>query len=370
MLFHLFNALREKLPGANVFRYVSTRVGLATLTSLLITFLVAPWFIRRARARQLGEVIREDGPASHASKKGTPTMGGALIILALVAATVLWCDLRSTLIWLALLVTVGFGAIGFLDDYLKLSRRNKKGLPGRLKIAGQLIIGGVACAWLFAGEALSPDVRLRLALPLVNFHHTSLALPLAAYVAFGLFTLVATSNAVNLTDGLDGLAIGPVIITSFTFLLLAYAAGTTLRSFNIATYLGMPHVPGAGELAVFCGAMGGAGIGFLWFNAHPAQVFMGDVGALALGGALAFVALASKTELSLPIIGGVFVAEAVSDIIQVAYYKRTKKRVFLMAPIHHHFEKLGWPESRIVVRFWILSFACAILGLILTLKVR
>ena len=370
MLFHLFNALRERVPGANVFRYVSTRVGLATLTSLVITFVVAPWFIRRARARQLGEVIRDDGPASHASKKGTPTMGGALIIMALVAATLLWCDLRSTLIWLALLVTVGFGTIGFLDDYLKLSRRNKKGLPGRLKIAGQLVIGGVACAWLFAGEALSPDVRLRLALPLVNFHHTSLGLPLAAYLAFGVFTLVATSNAVNLTDGLDGLAIGPVIISSFTFLLLAYAAGTTLRSFNIAGYLGMPHVPGAGELAVFCGAMGGAGIGFLWFNTHPAQVFMGDVGALALGGALGFVALASKTELSLPIIGGVFVTEAVSDIIQVGYYKRTKKRVFLMAPIHHHFEKLGWPESRIVVRFWIVSFACAILGLILTLKVR
>jgi phospho-N-acetylmuramoyl-pentapeptide-transferase len=370
MLFHLFNALRERVPGANVFRYVSTRVGLATLTSLVITFVVAPWFIRRARARQLGEVIRDDGPASHAAKKGTPTMGGALIIMALVAATLLWCDLRSTLTWLALLVTVGFGTIGFLDDYLKLSRRNKKGLPGRLKIAGQLVIGGIACVWLFAGEALSPDVRLRLALPLVNFHHTSLALPLGVYLPFGIFTLVATSNAVNLTDGLDGLAIGPVIISSFTFLLLAYAAGTTLRSFNIAGYLGMPHVAGAGELAVFCGAMGGAGIGFLWFNTHPAQVFMGDVGALALGGALGFVALASKTELSLPIIGGVFVTEAVSDIIQVAYYKRTKKRVFLMAPIHHHFEKLGWPESRIVVRFWIVSFACAILGLILTLKVR
>ncbi|HVR60645.1 MAG TPA: phospho-N-acetylmuramoyl-pentapeptide-transferase [Polyangia bacterium] len=370
MLFHLFNALRERVPGANVFRYVSTRVGLATLTSLVITFMVAPWFIRRARARQLGEVIRDDGPASHASKKGTPTMGGALIIMALVAATLLWCDLRSTLIWLALLVTVGFGAIGFLDDYLKLSRRNKKGLPGRLKIAGQLAVGGVACAWLFASEALPPDVRLRLALPMVNFHHWSLALPLGVYLAFAVFTLVATSNAVNLTDGLDGLAIGPVIISSFTFLLLAYASGTTLRNFNIAGYLGMPHVPGAGELAVFCGAMGGAGIGFLWFNTHPAQVFMGDVGALALGGALGFVALASKTELSLPIIGGVFVTEAVSDIIQVAYYKRTKKRVFLMAPIHHHFEKLGWPESRIVVRFWIVSFACAILGLVLTLKVR
>jgi phospho-N-acetylmuramoyl-pentapeptide-transferase len=370
MLFHLFNALRERLPGANVFRYVSTRVGLATLTSLVITFVVAPWFIRRARARQLGEVIRDDGPASHAAKKGTPTMGGALIIMALVTATLLWCDLRSTLVWLALLVTVGFGAIGFLDDYLKLSRKNKKGLPGRLKILGQLVIGGIACAWLFGGDALAPELRLRLAMPLVNFHHWSLALPFAAYMAFGIFTLVAMSNAVNLTDGLDGLAIGPVIIASFTFLLLAYAVGTTLRTFNIATYLGMAHVVGAGELAVFCGAMGGAGIGFLWFNTHPAQVFMGDVGALALGGALGFVGLATKTELSLPIIGGVFVLEAVSDIIQVGYYKRTKKRVFLMAPIHHHFEKLGWPESRIVVRFWIVSFACAILGLILTLKVR
>jgi phospho-N-acetylmuramoyl-pentapeptide-transferase len=370
MLFHLFQSLRERIPGANVFRYVSTRVGLATLTSLLITFLVAPWFIRRARARQLGEVIRDDGPAGHAAKKGTPTMGGALIIFALVAATVLWCDLRSTLVWLALLVTVGYGAIGFLDDYLKLSRRNKKGLPGRIKLLGQLVIGGVAVAWLYHGDALPADVRLHMALPLVNFHHHSLVLPALAYVLFAVFVLMAESNAVNLTDGLDGLAIGPVIICSFTLLLLAYAAGTTLRNFNIAEYLGMPHVTGAGELAVLCGAMGGAGIGFLWFNTHPAQVFMGDVGALALGGAIGFVALATKTELSLPVIGGVFVAEAVSDIIQVAYYKRTKRRIFLMAPIHHHFEKLGWPESRIVVRFWIVSFACAILGLIITLKVR
>ncbi|HVZ71776.1 MAG TPA: phospho-N-acetylmuramoyl-pentapeptide-transferase [Polyangia bacterium] len=370
MLFHLFNALRETIPGANVFRYVSTRIALATLTSLLITFIVAPWFIRRARARQLGEVIREDGPAGHASKRGTPTMGGALIILALVAATVLWCDLRSTLVWLALFVTVGYGVIGFVDDYIKIVKKNKKGLPGRVKLLGQLIIGGVAAAWLYATDALPPEVRLHVALPLVNFHHAHLTLPLVAFVAFGVFVLMAESNAVNLTDGLDGLAIGPVIICSFTLLLLAYAAGTTLRNFNIADYLGMPHVPGTGELAVFCGAMGGAGIGFLWFNTHPAQVFMGDVGALALGGAIGFVGLATKTEMSLPIIGGVFVAEAVSDIIQVAYYKRTKKRVFLMAPIHHHFEKLGWPESRIVVRFWIVSFACAILGLVVTLKVR
>jgi phospho-N-acetylmuramoyl-pentapeptide-transferase len=370
MLFHLFHSLRERVPGVNIFRYVSTRVGLATLTSLLITLFVAPWFIRRARERQLGEVIRTDGPASHASKVGTPTMGGALIILALVAATLLWCDLGSTLVWLALLVTVGFGAVGFLDDYLKLSKRNKRGLPGRLKIALELVVGGVAIFWLFGSDALAPELRLHLAPPLVNFHHHSLALPLALYVAFGIFVVVGSSQAVNLTDGLDGLAIGPVIICSFTFLLLSYAAGTTLRNFNIADYLGMPHVAGAGELAVFCGAMGGAGIGFLWFNAHPAQVFMGDVGALALGGAIGFVALATKTELSLPIIGGVFVAEAVSDIIQVTHFKRTGKRIFLMAPIHHHFEKLGWPESRIVVRFWIVSFACAILGLLVTLKVR
>jgi phospho-N-acetylmuramoyl-pentapeptide-transferase len=370
MLFALFYRLRESVPGFNVFRYVSTRIGLATLTSLLITFIVAPWFIRRARARQLGEVIREDGPAGHAAKRGTPTMGGALIIMALVSATVLWCDLRSTLVWLALFVTVGYGAIGFVDDYIKIVRKNKKGLPGKVKLLGQLVIGGVAATWLYMGDALPADVRLRVALPLVNFHHATLALPIAAYVAFACFVLMAESNAVNLTDGLDGLAIGPVIICSFTLMLLSYGAGTTLRDFNIANYLGMPHVPGGGELAIFCGAMGGAGIGFLWFNTHPAQVFMGDVGALALGGAIGFVGLATKTEFSLPVIGGVFVAEAVSDIIQVGYYKRTKKRIFLMAPIHHHFEKLGWPESRIVVRFWIVSFACAILGLIITLKVR
>jgi phospho-N-acetylmuramoyl-pentapeptide-transferase len=221
-----------------------------------------------------------------------------------------------------------------------------------------------------AGDALDPEVRNRLVLPLASIDKRYIALPLAVYVAFGLLVVVGTSNAVNLTDGLDGLAIGPVIICSFTFMFLAYATGTVLSGFNIAEYLGLAHVEGASELAIFCGAIGGAGIGFLWYNTHPAQVFMGDVGALALGGALGFVALATKTELSLPIIGGVFVLEAVSDIIQVGYYKRTKKRVFLMAPIHHHFEKLGWPESRIVVRFWIVSFMCAILGLIVTLKVR
>jgi phospho-N-acetylmuramoyl-pentapeptide-transferase len=371
MLFHLFAALRSDIGFLNVFRYPSTRIAVSILTSLVITFALAPWFIRRARERQLGEVIRDDGPASHASKQGTPTMGGALILLALVSATLLWCDLTSPLVWPALFVTVGYGILGFIDDYLKITKRNKRGVSGKMKLLVQFLIGAVAVGWLLWGGAWDPEIRLRISVPLLNFDRIPLELPVAAYFLFGLvIVLMGTSNAVNLTDGLDGLAIGPVIICSFTFMLLCYAAGTVLRGFNVAHYLGMAHVAGAEELAVFCGAVGGAGIGFLWFNTHPAQVFMGDVGALALGGALGFVALATKTELSLPIIGGVFVAEAVSDIIQVAHFKRTGRRVFLMAPIHHHFEKLGWPESRIVVRFWIVSFACAILGLLLTLKVR
>jgi phospho-N-acetylmuramoyl-pentapeptide-transferase len=337
----------------------------------VITFALAPWFIRRARERQLGEVIRDDGPATHATKKGTPTMGGALILLALVSATLLWCDLTSPLVWPALFVTVGYGALGFVDDYLKITKRNKKGVPAKMKLLAQFLVGAVAVGWLFFGNAWSDDIRLRMALPLLNFERYPVELPLLVYFLFGLVLVVmGTSNGVNLTDGLDGLAIGPVIICSFTFMLICYAAGQTLRGFNIASYLGMAHVAGAGELAIFCGAIGGAGIGFLWFNTHPAQVFMGDVGALALGGAIGFVALATKTELVLPVIGGVFVAELVSDVIQVVHFKRTGRRVFLMAPVHHHFEKLGWPESRIVVRFWIVSFACAILGLLLVLKVR
>jgi phospho-N-acetylmuramoyl-pentapeptide-transferase len=371
MLFHLFQQLRGEFGALNVFRYVSTRAMLATLTSLLVTFFVAPWFIRRARARQLGEVIREDGPAGHASKRGTPTMGGALIIMAMVLATILWCDLTSPLVWPALFVTVGYGTLGFVDDYLKITKRNKKGVPGKIKLLVQFIVGAVAVAWLFYGHAWPPELRSRIALPLLNFDQYVINIPLFLYALCGLiFVVVGTSNAVNLTDGLDGLAIGPVIVAAFSYMLLSYVAGQTLRGFNIAQYLGMAHVPGAGELAVFCGAMGGAGIGFLWFNTHPAQVFMGDVGALALGGAIGFVALATKTELSLPFIGAVFMVEIFSDIIQVGYYKRTHKRIFLMAPIHHHFEKKGWPESRIVVRFWIVCFFCAIVGLLLTLKLR
>jgi len=371
MLFHLFQQLRSEISAFNVFRYVSTRTMLAALTSLFITFLVAPWFIRRARARQLGEVIRDDGPSTHASKQGTPTMGGALIIMALVTGTVLWCDLTSPLVWPAFFVTVGYGALGFVDDYLKITKKDKRGVPGKLKLLVQFLVGGVAVAWLFYGGGLPPDIRERLAVPLLHFEHHVIHIPAAVYAALGLVVVVmGASNAVNLTDGLDGLAIGPVIVSTFAYMFLCYAAGQTLAGFNIAHYLGMAHVAGAGELTVFCGAVAGAGIGFLWYNTHPAQVFMGDVGALALGGAIGFVALATKTELSLPLIGGIFVVEALSDIIQVGYYKVTRRRIFLMAPIHHHFEKKGWPESRIVVRFWIVSFFFAIVGLLLTLKVR
>jgi phospho-N-acetylmuramoyl-pentapeptide-transferase len=370
MLFHLFQTLRSEIGFFNVFRYVSTRMGLATLTALLVTFSMAPWFIRRARERQLGEVIRDDGPATHAGKKGTPTMGGALIIMALVLATLLWCDLTSPLVWPALLVTLGYGLLGFVDDYIKIVKKNKKGVPAKAKLVVQFVVGAGAIAWLFWGGAWDADLRGQLSVPLMHFGRMPLELPLAVYFALGLIVVVGMSNGVNLTDGLDGLAIGPVIISAFTWMLLAYATGAVLMGFNVAEYLGTPHIKGAGELAVFCGAIGGAGIGFLWFNTHPAQVFMGDVGALALGGALGFVALATKTELSLPIIGGLFVIELLSDIIQVAYYKRTKRRVFLMAPIHHHFEKKGWPESRIVVRAWIIAFSFAVAGLLVTLKVR
>jgi phospho-N-acetylmuramoyl-pentapeptide-transferase len=298
-------------------------------------------------------------------------MGGALILMALVTGTVLWCDLTSPLVWPALFVTVGYGALGFVDDYLKITKKNKRGVPGKLKLLVQFLVGAVAVAWLFYGGGFSPELAPRLAVPLLSFEHHPICVPLVVYALAGLVLVVmGCSNGVNLTDGLDGLAIGPVIVSTFAYMLLCYAAGQTLAGFNIAHYLGMAHVPGAGELAVFCGAIGGAGIGFLWYNTHPAQVFMGDVGALALGGAIGFVALATKTELSLPVIGGIFLVELFSDIIQVSYYKLTKRRIFLMAPIHHHFEKKGWPESRIVVRFWIVSFFCAIVGLLLTLKVR
>jgi len=382
MLFHLLLRLKDAvswLSWLNVVRYTSTRMIAATMTALLLSFLLSPWFIRLLAAQQIGQVVRDDGPQSHLSKRGTPTMGGTLILFALVIPTLLWCDLRNGYVWLALLVTVGYGVVGFLDDYLKLARKNPKGLPGRVKMAAQIAIGAVAVVILFWSDLMPPDQRYRLSLPFVAFQRHRLLLPLWLYVPFALIVIVGTSNAVNLTDGLDGLAIGPVIISSGTFMILAYVVGVETLvvkhvggqsvGVRLADYLYLPHIPAAAELAVFAAGMVGAGIGFLWYNSYPATVFMGDVGALALGGALGMMAVETKNEFTLLVVGGIFVVEAVSVMVQVASYRLTGKRVFKMAPIHHHFELKGWPEPKVIVRFWIISFFLALIGL-MALKVR
>lgn len=371
MLFHLLYPLRKYayLGWLNVVRYPSTRIIAATLTAMLMSFLLGPWFIRKLQAKQIGQTIRDDGPKSHFSKAGTPTMGGSLILLALVIPTLLWSDLHNQLVWLSLIVTVCYGIVGFLDDWLKLRFKNSKGLPGRLKLLGQF---GAAIATLFFvyyGDVLPEAVRLKLALPFVSFSRLPLELPAWLYLVFGVFVVVGSSNAVNLTDGLDGLAIGPVIMSAGTFLILAYVAGTIFGQFNVAEYLNIPHIDGAAELAIFAGAMAGAGVGFLWYNTYPAQVFMGDVGSLSLGGGLGMIAVLTKNEFTWAIMGGVFVLEAVSVIVQVVSFKLTGKRVFRMAPIHHHFELKGWPEPKVIVRFWIISIMLALIALA-TLKLR
>jgi phospho-N-acetylmuramoyl-pentapeptide-transferase len=370
MLYHLLFPLHTVagLHWLNVLRYVSTRIIAATLTALAISFLVGPWFIDRLRSKQIGEQIRTDGPQTHKKKAGTPTMGGSLILFALVIPTLLWCDLTNRFIWLTLLVTIGYGVIGFVDDYRKLTR-SKKGLPGKIKLAAQISIAVVAVGYIFFSDLYDPDLKLRVAFPLVDFYKHPIALWLPAYIVLGVIVVIGTSNGVNLTDGLDGLAIGPVIISAGTFLILAYGGGTVIKGFNVAEYLKIPYIHGSGELAIFCGAMAGAGIGFLWFNTYPAAVFMGDVGSLALGGALGMLALLTKNEFTLVILGGIFVMETLSVMVQVASFKLTGKRVFKMAPIHHHFELKGWAEPKVIVRFWIISFMLALVALA-TLKVR
>jgi phospho-N-acetylmuramoyl-pentapeptide-transferase len=316
-------------------------------------------------------------------------MGGSLVLFAIVVGTLLWCDLRNRFVWVTLLVTVGYGVIGFLDDYLKLTR-TKKGLSARGKLGASFAVAAVALVYLFASHAYGDcaaaagdcthaygeDIRFRVALPLVDFYRHGLTLgwgfwsSLALYTTLGVLVVAGTSHAVNLTDGLDGLAIGPVIIAAGTFLILTYGAGAVIKNFNFAQYLKIPFIPGSGELAIFCGAMVGAGVGFLWYNAHPAEVFMGDVGALSLGGALGMLAVTTKNEFTLLILGGVFVMEAVSVMLQVSWFKYSGgKRIFLMTPIHHHFEKKGWAETKVTVRFWIIAFALALVALA-TLKVR
>jgi phospho-N-acetylmuramoyl-pentapeptide-transferase len=370
MLYRLLYPLHHYagLHGLNVLRYVSTRILLATLSALAISFLLGPWFIGRLKEKQIGEQIRSDGPAAHRKKAGTPTMGGSLILFALGIPTLLWCDLENRFVWVTLGVTVSYGVIGFLDDYIKLTR-SKKGLPGRVKMMSQIVIAILAVGYTFWGDLFEPALRFHLALPLVDFYEHPIVLAPILYSFFAVVVVVGASNAVNLTDGLDGLAIGPVIISAGTFLILSYGAGTVIKGFNIAEYLKIPFIHGAGELAVFCGAMAGAGVGFLWFNTYPAAVFMGDVGSLALGGALGTLSFLTKNEVTLGILGGVFVMEALSVMVQVASFKLTGRRVFKMAPLHHHFELKGWAEPKVIVRFWIIAFMLALIALA-TLKVR
>ncbi len=382
MLFHLFFDVLadiDQLGFLRVFRYVSTRILAAAITALLLSFLIGPWFIERLKSRQIGQQIREEGPESHQVKAGTPTMGGSLILLSLVLATILWCDLRNQYVWIALLVTVSFGAIGFADDYNKVARKNSKGVPGKVRLGLEFAICAAVFTYVFTSDMLSPDIRLALQLPFTDFYEGYLELPVVAYIAFASFVVVGTANAVNLTDGLDGLAIGPSIISAGTFMVFAYIAGveTTVlvniagevRSQNLAEYLQVAHIPDSVELAIFCAAMFGAGIGFLWYNTYPASVFMGDIGSLSLGAALGTLAVLTKNELVLVIVGGVFVVEALSVILQVGSYKMRRKRIFLMAPIHHHFELKGWEEPKIIVRFWLITLLLALFALG-TLKFR
>ncbi|HPH64408.1 MAG TPA: phospho-N-acetylmuramoyl-pentapeptide-transferase [Kofleriaceae bacterium] len=383
MFFYLFHTLlSDRVSWLRVFRYPSTRIIAAAITALVLAWVLGPWFINRLKARQIGEIIRTDGPETHKKKAGTPTMGGSLIIFCLAVSTLLWCDLTSKFVWLALSVTVGFGIIGFADDYAKVSKKNKAGISGKLRLVLEFAIAGAAMAFIFYSDVYSPDVRLRLQLPFSNFYQSGLELPAWLYVIFGSFVVVGCANAVNLTDGLDGLAIGPSIMNAGTFLIFAYLAGveTTVIASNghpenLAQYLHLAHIPGASELAVFCAALFGAGVGFLWYNTYPAQVFMGDVGALALGGSIGMLAVLTKNELVLALVGGLFVVEALSVIIQTSVFKATKsrpeggKRVFRMAPIHHHYEKLGWAEPKIIVRFWLVSLLLALMALG-TLKLR
>ena len=362
MLFNLLAPLAEKFEPFNLFRYITFRTGGAIATALLISFVLGPHLIGWLRSKQgAGQPIRDDGPESHLiSKKGTPTMGGVLILAALILSTLLWADVTNGYVWLVVFVTAGFGAIGAADDYLKLSRRSSKGLPGRMKLLSEVAIALLAAIWVLH-HAPSP-LNTSFAVPFFKAVLLQLGwffLPVAALVVVG------ASNAVNLTDGLDGLAIGPVIMASAVFGLIAYVVGNTV----LTNYLYLHHIPRAGELAVLMAALVGAGLGFLWFNAPPAQVFMGDTGSLAIGGALGAVAVVTKHEIVLAIVGGLFVLETVSVIVQVMSYKWTGRRVFRMAPLHHHFEQKGWSEPTIVFRFWIIAAILAMAGLA-TLKLR
>ena len=361
MLLELAQWLGHDIRAFNVFSYITLRVVLAALTALAISFIIGPSMIRKLTAYKIGQSVRDDGPQSHLIKTGTPTMGGALILVSVAVTTLLWADLENRYVWIALFTTLGFGAVGWVDDWRKVVHRNPKGLSARAKIFFQSVIAITAVCWLAWSAKLPQQTEL-----IVPFFKT-IAIPLGTvgFVILGYFVVVGSSNGVNLTDGLDGLAIMPTVMIASALAVFAYVTGHA----GFSKYLGFPFISGAGELAVFCGSIAGAGLAFLWFNAYPAEVFMGDVGALALGAALGIVALVVRQEIVLFIMGGVFVVETLSVIMQVASFKLTGKRIFRMAPLHHHYELKGWKENQVVVRFWIITMMLVLFGLS-TLKLR
>ena len=358
MLYHLFYPLAADIRLFNIFKYLTFRTIYAMITALIVCFVLGPWIIRKLESLQARQVIRTDGPESHLQKQGTPTMGGVIILTAIIIPTLLWADLSNQYIWLALFITVGYGVIGFVDDYKKVVEKNPRGLSPRQKMFWQVLLAGAVGIFLF----MKPEFNELLYFPFFKRFHPDLWI---YYIPFVTLVIVGASNAVNLTDGLDGLAIGPVTINAATYMLFAYVAGHA----SLSNYLQIPRVAGSGELAVLCGAMVGAGLGFLWYNSYPAEVFMGDVGSLSLGGTLGTIAVLTKQEILLVIVGGVFVVEALSVIFQVGSYKYRGKRIFRMAPIHHHFELKGVAEPKIIVRFWIITIILALVA-ISTLKMR
>ncbi len=363
MLYHALYALHGRVSALNVTRYITFRTAVASLTALFLVLVLGPWMIERLRRLQVGQHIRDEGPKAHQAKAGTPTMGGVLILVGIVVPTLLWADLRNRNVWIVIISTLAFGAIGFADDYLKVVRRRSLGLTGRLKLAGQFVIGfGVGLTVYLLAHSDPREYSTRIVFPFFKQIVPDLG---PFYIVFAVLLLALASNAVNLTDGLDGLAIGTTLIAAAAFTGLAYVSSHA----RFADYLDLLHRPGSGELTIFCGAMVGASMGFLWWNCYPAQVFMGDVGSLALGGALGTVAILIKQELALFFVGGLFMVEAFSVIVQVGSFRLTGKRVLRMSPLHHHFELVGWKEPQIIIRFWILAFIFALFTL-MTLKLR
>ena len=359
MLYHLLYPLHTYLSVFNVFRYITFRTIYASLTAFFICFLLGPWIIRKLSGLQVGQYIRDDGPQSHRSKAGTPTMGGLLIVFSIVTSVLLWSDLTNHFTWIVLFVIISYGLVGFIDDYLMQIKKRSKGLNVRNKLLLQFILALVTGYLVYA----SPDFSTQVTIPFFKKLSPDLGW---GYIIFAAFVIVGASNAVNLTDGLDGLAIGPVIIAAATYMIFAYVAG----HIKIANYLQINYVVGSGEVAILCGTLAGAGMGFLWFNAYPAQIFMGDVGSLSLGAGLGTIAVITKQEILLVLVGGLFVVEALSVIFQVGFFKMTSgRRIFKMAPLHHHFELKGWPEPKVIVRFWIIAIALALLAMS-TLKLR